>query len=143
MPDAYFAYGSNLSPARMRERVAGAASLGAARLPGFRLALDKRGADGSGKANLHESPGDAVWGALYALGPADWLRLDGFEPGYERIRVEVEWRGSRRAAWTYASRQLTPEPVPRAWYKRLIVEGARVQGLPEEWIGLLEALPER
>jgi gamma-glutamylcyclotransferase len=139
----YFAYGSNLSPARMRERIAAAEPLGAARLAGFCLRLDKRGADGSGKANLCADPEREVWGALYRFDASEWPRLDAFEPGYERIEVEVVCLGSARAAHTYLSRRLTPDPVPFAWYKRLLVEGARAHGLPEEWVRTLEALPER
>lgn len=143
MQALYFAYGSNLSPARMRERIAAAQALGAARLAGYRLCLDKRGGDGSGKANLRADPAETVWGALYQFDAGEWPRLDGFEPGYERVAVEVEWRGATRPALTYVSQTLTPDPVPFACYKRLMLEGARAQGLPEEWIRRLEALPER
>ena len=139
----YFAYGSNLSPARMRERIAGAEPLGAARLVGFCLRLDKRGADGSGKANLGDDASQSVWGALYRIDASDWPRLDAFEPGYERIAVEVEWRGAAQAAETYRSHRLTEHAVPFAWYKRLLVEGARAHALPEAWIRRLESLPER
>ncbi len=143
VPAHYFAYGSNLAPARMRERVPSARGLGAARLPGYRLTLDKRGADGSGKANLREEADAAVWGALYAVGPDDWPRLDGFERDYERVAVRVEWRGAEQDAMTYVSRRLTDAPVAFRWYKQLIVEGARAQQLPESWIRLLAALPEQ
>jgi gamma-glutamylcyclotransferase (GGCT)/AIG2-like uncharacterized protein YtfP len=143
VPAYYFAYGSNLSPARMRERVPSARAEGRARLPGYRLTLDKRGADGSGKANLREAADAAVWGALYSLGPEDWPRLDGFERDYERIAVRVEWRGTQQDAMTYASRVLTDAPVARHAYKQLIVEGARAHELPESWIRWLAALPER
>lgn len=139
----YFAYGSNLSPARMRERIAGAEPLGAARLVGFCLRLDKRGMDGSGKANLGDDTSQSVWGALYRFDASEWPRLDAFEPGYERIAVEVEWRGEAMTAQTYRSHRLTQDAVPFAWYKRLLVEGARAHGLPESWIRHLEALPER
>jgi gamma-glutamylcyclotransferase len=139
----YFAYGSNLSPARMRKRVASAEAQGPARLCGFRLCLDKRGSDGSGKANLREDATRCVWGALYRLDASEWSRLDRFEPGYERIRVGVLWRGTTCVAQTYLSHHLTPDPVPFTRYKRLLVEGARAHGLPPEWIAELEALPER
>jgi gamma-glutamylcyclotransferase (GGCT)/AIG2-like uncharacterized protein YtfP len=139
----YFAYGSNLSPARMRERIAGAEPLGAARLVGFCLRLDKRGADGSGKANLGHDASRSVWGALYRIDASEWPRLDAFEPGYERIAVEVEWQGAAQAAQTYRSHRLTEHAVPFAWYKRLLVEGARAHALPEDWIRELESLPER
>ena len=143
MPVLYFAYGSNLWPARMRERVPGAEAQGPARLAGFRLCLDKRGADGSGKANLREDASQSVWGVLYRFDSSDWPRLDRFERGYDRIAVEVLWRGAPCAAETYLSHRLTPDPVPVASYKRLLVEGARAHGLPEAWIESLEALPER
>jgi hypothetical protein len=139
----YFAYGSNLSPSRMRERIASAQPLGAARLAGYRLRIDKRGADGSGKANLHADAESAVWGALYTLAGGDWPRLDACEPGYERVRIEVEWRGAVHAAQSYRSALLTADAVPFAWYKRLIVDGARAHELPEDWVRVLEALPER
>ena len=143
MSALYFAYGSNLSPARMRERVAGAEPLGAAQLSGFRLCLDKRGHDGSGKANLREDAAQVVWGALYRFDASEWPRLDAFELEYERVGVSVVCSGEVRAAHTYRSRSLTGDPVPFAWYKRLLVEGARAHGLPVEWIRHLEALPER
>ena len=143
MSALYFAYGSNLSPARMQERIAGAEPLGAARLVGFCLRLDKRGADGSGKANLADDASQCVWGALYRIDASEWPRLDAFEPGYERIAIEVEWRGAAQAAQTYRSNRLTPYAVPFSWYKRLLVEGARAHALPKAWIEHLESLPER
>jgi hypothetical protein len=144
MQSLYFAYGSNLCSARLRARVAPQAVLGAARLPGHRLALDKRGRDGSGKANLHADPAGCVWGALYALRDADWPALDACEPGYARVEVEVERAGGERLrAFTYVSQELCADPVPTATYKRLLVRGAREHGLPAEWIARLESLPAR
>jgi hypothetical protein len=139
----YFAYGSNLALARMGARVPSAQARGAARLPGYRLTLDKRGADGTGKANLREAPDSAVWGALYSLDPADWPLLDGFEPDYRRVAVRVEWRGIPQDAMTYVSQRFTDAPLADPRYKRLIVDGARAHQLPEDWIRWLETLPER
>lgn len=143
MTALYFAYGSNLALARMRERVAGAEAVGAARLDGFRLCLDKCGRDGSGKANLREDAAEVVWGVLYRFDLREWPRLDAFEPGYERIAVSVAVGGTSVDAFTYRSLDLTQDPVPFAWYKRLLVEGARAHALPDDWIRHLEALPSR
>jgi hypothetical protein len=139
----YFAYGSNLLLARMRERIPGAEPLGAARLAGYRLCLDKRGRDGSGKANLREDANGCVWGVVYRFDACEWPRLDACEPGYERFALSVELAGALHAAHAYRSHRLIRDPVPFAWYKRLIVAGAREHGLPQEWLRLLEALPER
>jgi hypothetical protein len=139
----YFAYGSNMALSRMLARAPSARPEGAARLPGFRLCCDKLGADGSGKANLREDAAAFVWGALYAVDPGDLERLDRHETGYERVTVEVGWRDARVAAHTYRSARTTPDPVPFAWYKRLVIDGAREHGLPADWILALEAWPER
>ena len=48
----YYAYGSNMSSARLVERVPGARTLGPAQLEQWRLLCTKPGADGSGKVNL-------------------------------------------------------------------------------------------
>jgi gamma-glutamylcyclotransferase len=139
----YFAYGSNLAPERMRERVGAVRTLGVAQLAGFCLRIDKRGTDGSGKANLREDAQGRVWGVLYAFEAEVWPRLDACEPGYERVSVSVECGGAPHAAHTYRSHLIAPDLLPLAWYKRMLVDGARAQGLPDAWLQMLEALPER
>jgi gamma-glutamylcyclotransferase len=137
----YFAYGSNLSAARLRELAPSAVVRGAAHVTGFALRLDKRGVDGTAKANLHPAPGGVVWGAIYALDPADWARLDARERDYARFEIEIV-QGDRHAlAQTYRSDHLTQDAVAAAWYKRLIVDGARAHALPAEWCAWLDALP--
>ena len=140
MDSRYFAYGSNLVLARMRERVPSAHPLGAARLSGMCLTLDKRGSDGSGKANLTPDDAGHVWGVVYALDPEHWPLLDACEPRYERIVVEVVLGDEPVRAHTYTSDWRTDRPVARSWYKQLIVEGARAHALPEAWIRALERL---
>ena len=141
--DLYFAYGSNLCATRLRERVPSARERGAARVHGFALRLDKLGADGTAKANLHAATRGEVWGALYALDREDWPRLDDCERGYARIEIEVVLAsGERATAQTYRSDRLT-DAAAAAWYKQLIVDGARAHGLPVEWCDWLDALPAR
>jgi AIG2 family protein len=139
----YFAYGSNLCAARLCERVPSAVARGVARADGFALALDKRGADGTAKANLRSEPGSVVWGVLYAIDARDWPRLDRHERDYARIEIAVSRGAERLAAQTYRSDHLTDDVVAAAWYKQLIVDGAREHGLPDDWCALLEALPTR
>lgn len=139
----YFAYGSNLCTARLRERAPSAVARCIARAGGFALALDKRGADGTAKVNLRDEPGSAVWGVLYAIDPRDWPRLDAHERDYTRSEIAVSCGGETLAAHTYRSNHLTGDRVAAAWYKQLILDGARAHGLPREWCALLEALPAR
>jgi hypothetical protein len=143
MHTLYFAYGSNLATRRLMGRVPGARALGRARLDGWRLVADKPGRDGSAKVNIVRDPDAAVWGALWELAAPDLRRLDRYEGGYERIEVVVYGDAGPRSATTYASSlRGAPRGLDRA-YKQLIVDGAREQRLPPEWLAWLESLPER
>ena len=136
----YFAYGSNLEPRRLRERIGEFRVYGAACLYGHRLAFNKRGRDGSGKANLMPDPLGLVWGVVYELTPAAWPRLDRFEAGYTRLRIQVEPSpGEGLEAWSYASTRLCGKP-PFAWYREHVVQGARQHGLPDAWVAWLEGV---
>jgi gamma-glutamylcyclotransferase (GGCT)/AIG2-like uncharacterized protein YtfP len=140
----YFAYGSNLLSERMRSRVASARHVCGAWVDGKRLTFGKRGRDGSGKATLVAEIGARVWGALYAIDPAHWEQLDGFEPGYERVALDVTTeRRERVTAATYIAPETASDPVAFSWYKRLLIDGAREHGLPEPYIDSLRRLPER
>ncbi|HHH30497.1 MAG TPA: gamma-glutamylcyclotransferase [Polyangiaceae bacterium] len=85
----YFAFGSNMARARLLARIPNAAPLGRGRLDGWRFACNKKGHDGSAKANIQPAPADSVWGVVYRMPRNQLPRLDAFEGGYERIRVEV------------------------------------------------------
>ena len=75
----YFAYGSNLLLARLRERTPSARRIERGRLSAHRLCWHKRGAvDGSGKCNafMTGDTADVVWGALFAFADTERVRLD-------------------------------------------------------------------
>ncbi|MDJ0868496.1 MAG: gamma-glutamylcyclotransferase family protein [Myxococcota bacterium] len=142
--ERYFAYGSNMSSARLGSRIADARALGRARLPGYAWRCDKLGADGTAKANLIAWPGASVWGVLFRVGRDAWHVLDRLEGGYRRVRVEVETGpGARLSAFTYLSERRTADPRPRRSYHLWMLDGAREHGLPRAWLSLLEAHPVR
>lgn len=144
MSNLYFAYGSNLKAIRMRERVPSAQPHGLAWLENMRVVFDKLGRDGSGKANLGSDAGGRTWGFVYRIDADDWPLLDGFEPGYSRVRVEVV--GTRDAPLSVQT-YLADEPVAGLtaylWYRTLLVEGAREHALPEDYVQQLLTLPIR
>jgi len=140
----YFAYGSNLSAWRLRERVGAARALAPVRLARHRLVFNKRGDDGSAKANLVADAAAEAWGVLYALPAGAWPTLDRHEGGYARVAVEVEEAGGRRwRAQTYISELLCEDRPPWAWYRRLVAEGAREHGLPPGHVAALADHPAR
>jgi len=140
----YFAYGSNLKSTRMLARVPSASPMGAARLTGWRFALDKLSRDGSGKANLSIESHASVWGVVYRIAPEHWTRLDEFEPGYTRTQLDVVAAdGSGLRVQTYIADAPAAGLVAFDWYKSLIIDGAREHGLPDDYVSGLQALPAR
>jgi len=133
----YFAYGSNLMAERMRERGAEVVSARPAVLRDHRLAFDKAGRDGTGRANVTRVLGGQVHGVLYELTPdgLDTLRI--FESGYDLVDVLVEC--SRLdggvevlSAKTFVARaNRRTEAPPARSYVSTILEGMRQHGLPE------------
>jgi len=142
--DLYFAYGSNLSQRRLAERIPGPECQGPARLADYRLSFNKHSADGSGKANLVASPGEEAWGVLWTIAREDWPTLDGFEPGYVRTPCSaVDAAGQPRAASVYLWPGAGPEEAPYDWYLAYLLEGARENQLPAEYVRRLAAVRSR
>jgi cation transport regulator ChaC len=139
-----FAYGSNMDPERMLARVPGAVSRGRARLAGHRLVFNKRGRDGSAKANLAAEADAEVWGVVWEIAVADLAVLDPHEGGYARSRARVEASdGARVEVELYVSDRLIEDPVPYDWYLEHVLRGARAHGLPGEYVARLEAVASR
>ena len=140
-PVVYFAYGSNMSTARLRARMPSCKALGIATLPGHALRFHKRSADQSGKCNaVASSPDDSVIGVLFSFDPAERPRLDAAEgvgSGYEHAMVTViNDKGRRRKVLTYLA---TPDSIddslkPYGWYKDFVLAGGREHGLPPEYV---------
>ena len=145
----YFAYGSNLHPQRLRERVGQVVVVSLGELRRARLRLNKIGRDGSGKCNVvtADEPEEAVLGVIYRLTGDQVQALDGFESlgrGYERRWTNIHPpRGGIRRCFTYVA---LPEFVderlrPFLWYKALVSLGAQYHEFPDEYVAKLERQP--
>ena len=98
----YLAYGSNLHPVRLSERVPSARLIGPAVLPRFRLKFHMRGADDSGKGNLFADPAAHAYGAVYAIEAHHKSLLDRYEgPGYRCGRLNAEVGGRAYDCFVY------------------------------------------
>ena len=134
-----FAYGSNLSSARLREagRCPGARFAGVALLRGWRIAFDKpSGRWGGNAANLRPEPAAETWGVLWEIDDAELRQLDAGERGYERVPVEVEREGEPVPAQAYVAPAGAEACPPRA-YLDVLLAGGREHCLPA---GYLEGL---
>jgi len=103
----YFAYGSNMNPARVTARGLRFDRVSNATLAGVRLRFDKQSREHprSGHANLTFDRTSRTEGVLYRLHDVREIeRMDAFEAApvnYSRDVVVVESEGARVAAWTY------------------------------------------
>ena len=149
----YFAYGSNMSTARLRERMPSCNPLGIATFPGHALRFHKRSIDKSGKCNAFASGNDiSVIGVLFSFDPAERAKLDkaeGVGSGYEHAMVTViDNTGRRRKVLTYlASPDYIDDSLkPYDWYKDVVLAGGREHGLPlvyiAEYIQPIEAIED-
>lgn len=134
----YFAYGSNMDLGQMATRCPGARVVEGAVLADRRFIIAARG-----YANVVVAPGEAVFGLLWDLPPADEASLDGYEgvrPGlYHKDECEVLTTGGRhvRALLYLAAETGTGDPQPG--YLEGIVAAARHHGLPADYVARLES----
>jgi len=139
----YFAYGSNMSTARLVARAPSARLRGTATLRGYVLRFHKRGKDGTAKCDAFGTDGreDVVLGVLFDISDeADWAALDRAERGYRRDDVEVECGGELERAATYRALPdwIDANLLPSAKYRAYVAGGAREHGLPADYIANIE-----
>ncbi|WBU55757.1 gamma-glutamylcyclotransferase family protein [Paracoccus sediminicola] len=142
----YFAYGSNMLHARLAARCPSADAIGRAEAPGFGIAFDKIGQDGSGKATLRQDSTEAAQGVLYEITPAEIALLDKIEGvgrGYDRAEVAVRSQHAEIMAFSYIAAPAFRQQglLPFAWYRGLVLAGALENDLPEAWVSKLAAQP--
>lgn len=121
----YFAYGSNLLPARMRSRCPSASVVGAATLDGWSRTYDKPGADGSAKLNVRPHRTDSVVGVIYEIDDSERHALDVAEPGYTPVTIQIE--GHDVLTYTYRGEPFDGQPSD--WYVDMVVAGSRHHGI--------------
>ncbi|MEE2023518.1 gamma-glutamylcyclotransferase family protein [Alkalimonas mucilaginosa] len=142
----YFAYGSNLSLARLRQRVPSAERLGVYRLPGYQLRFHKASTDGSAKCDAFFT-GDSshqVFGAVYKMDPAERPVLDQAESlgtGYNAKQVWVQHSdGHSLEALIYYAIRIRDDVIPYDWYKHHVLVGAQEVQLPGYYLQSIEAV---
>lgn len=145
----YLAYGSNLHPYRLIQRVPNARFITTTRLDGHSVAFSKRSHDGSSKCNLVTTrrADSAAHVAIYVIPLTEKHLLDnaeGLGNGYDQADFRVTVADDTFDVFTYvaASSHVTRELLPYDWYKSIVVEGARYHGFPRDYIGKLESHPD-
>lgn len=129
----YFAYGSNMSRARLEARLGAVGDLGWATLREHEHSFDKRGHDGSGKGHIARVAGSVVHGVLYELTLGQMVMLDRFEYGYRRGPIAATGNRARcvfTTVHTYYPLARVPRLVPTLEYLGHYLRGIAEHGLP-------------
>ena len=147
MSFTYFAYGSNMLPARLQARCSSARVIDTATAQSFRLEFTKPGKDGSGKATLVESAFSevATLGVLFEIEWTELHQLDrakGAGYGYDRensFRVTSASTGETITATTYLASAKNPELEPFDWYLALLLAGSHHHAFNNDHLKRLRA----
>lgn len=135
----HFAYGSNMSSARLQARCPSATPIVTGYVVGRQLRFHKVGRDGTAKANAFwtGNPRDLLYGIIYRCLLTDRSVLDSCESlgvGYEEVPAEVIVEGESKPRQVflyqaYATR--IQEGLPTAsWYAAHVLDGAAEHRLP-------------
>jgi gamma-glutamylcyclotransferase (GGCT)/AIG2-like uncharacterized protein YtfP len=132
----YFAYGSNMSTALMKNRCSSAVAIGAAQLDGWRFFIMA-----TGFASIAPAASSVVHGVLWWLSPRDLAALniyEGVDRGlYVRRTLSVRWEGRREPALVYVGTSRTAGR-PQPGYQQGVVAAARAWQLPSDYVRALE-----
>jgi hypothetical protein len=136
----YFAYGSNMFLAKLRETVPSAHYFNIGKITGYKFCINKYSKDGSGKANIvaTSDTNDEIIGIIFNIDKSEKERLDISENGYEVIELEAETLNEETLEVLLYS-ATDPQKIrdnlrPYDWYKEFIIRGAKLYKLPEYYI---------
>ena len=138
----YAAYGSNLHPTRLAQRVHSARQIGIGFVPGWSLDCHKRSKDGSAKFSI-VAGGNGVYVAVFEISVDDKNILDDIEgvgSGYHTVNLSVPQIGN---CTTYVAEDsyVDESLQPYEWYKKLTTLGARSHRFPDAYVQLINEIP--
>ena len=150
----YFAYGSNLDLAQMKQRCPLAKFVCRAKLAAYRLAFTiNDGERRCGVADVLPDKSKDVWGVVYEFPDNELKDLDkkeGYKP--DRPNEQNEYTREDHYVWRegdakqpllvalYRGHPQLDPPLPSDDYKNLIVDGAKHWNLPAQYIRELESI---
>lgn len=141
----YFAYGSNMLPARLLDRCPSARTIGVGIARDSALEFSKASKDCSGKATLVAAEGARVAGVIFEIDLAERSELDlheGLGSGYRRddaLLIDDIARGGTVRTSSYFGTSLDAQLKPFDWYLAIVIAGANHHGLDAAHIAALRA----
>lgn len=130
----YFAYGSNMNPTRLLDRIGKYHTGCVASLAGYGFLYNKISTDGTSKANLEKAAGKTVWGVCYEIDEEDLGKLDKCEKDYSRHNIEIKRSEACSRAITYISESVANNLLPSSEYREHIIKGAEYWQLDKNYM---------
>ncbi len=137
----YAAYGSNLHPVRLANRISSAHLVGTACLPNWSLRFHKKSEDDSGKCSIFIGD-DGVHFAIFNISTEDKLTLDkieGLGNGYSEVSLCIPGFGNC-ASYIAEESYIEDSLRPYDWYKELVLAGARFHEFPDRYLQEIESI---
>ena len=140
----YFAYGSNMNPNRMADRVGNFEIVGLGILHDFELRFNKiaQNKNGIGYANVVWAPGKNVEGIIYQFENIALLdKYEGYPKHYNRKILDIMHNQSRLKTWVYIAQenQISNGLLPERRYLRHLLVGKEY--LSESYFEELKIVP--
>ena len=131
----YFAYGSNMLPERLLERIKKYHTAFPVIVSNHKFRYNKISKDGSAKANIEPDQGINVYGVCFEVDEDDFEILNKFEGGYDRRKITTSTKeGKESKAVTYISNSINNTLMPSTEYKKLVLSGAKYWKLDGSYI---------
>jgi len=136
----YFAYGSNLHPRWLCNRVPSAKILITESLQNWKLFFHKRSLDKSAKCNIVKtnSLDDLAHGVIYQFNSYEKEELDKAEGGYSPEKMQIG-KFDNVLVYLANENQINNNLLPYTWYKDIVIAGAQYHNLPEEYIEIIKS----
>ena len=131
----YFAYGSNMLPKRLLERIKKYHTAFQAMLPEHHFVYNKKSIDGTAKANVESDGVAAVHGVCFEIDEDDLAILKKYEGGYDQRNIVVTTRnGNKTKAVTYISDSIDSALAVSDKYKSMVLKGAEYWEFSESYM---------
>lgn len=131
----YFAYGSNMLPARLIERISKYHTTYKATLSNHKFIYNKKSIDGTAKANVIPSDGVNTYGICFEIDESDLKILREYERGYNQCYVNVmDENGNEVKVVTYISSSTDNTLLASSEYKKIVLQGAAHWKLDVDYI---------
>lgn len=139
----YFAYGDNMDEATLAARGVEFTKVCTGKVRQLRLAFQKPGADGTGRADLKDDQGGVTEGVVYDVPEVTLANLDvyeGVDKGhYRRQAVTVQTPRGELECVLYRAAKFKGGLKPSPEYLQTIVRGAEAHRLSPEYITFLRS----